>query len=198
MPIPLLDNIDRYAPVLARMVAETSWLPNPDTVRILGRAAFPTVRARSAHPRFSKVIEDDETIGMYDDNTTPTWALLWAHGIKGGTRTGWGFAHVWTAADDINAYTSLANLAMIRECFASLTDKDGPLTGYLQWHAWTVYHWRPDHTAQPTMPPEYNNIRWRYLPLFREPKQFISQRIAELDNERVRILRPIMQSRGML
>ena len=87
---------------------------------------------------------------MYDDNTTPRWATLWAHGTgRASGCPGWGFAHVWSASDDINSYTHLANLAMIPECFASLTDKNGPLTGYLRWHAWTVYGWKPDHVDPP-------------------------------------------------
>ena len=107
------------------------------------------------------------------------------------------FAHVWPASDDINAYARLANLAMVPECFANLTDKNGPLTGYLRWHAWTVYGWKPNH-AEPQMPAGYSDIQWRYLPRFDAPRVFIGQRIAELDNERVRILRSIMEVRGML
>jgi hypothetical protein len=87
---------------------------------------------------------------------------------------------------------------IVPECFASLTDKDGPLTGYLQWHAWTVYGWKPNHVVAPQMPADYNPDLWRYLPEFEGPKRFISQRISELDNERIRILRPIMGTCGML
>lgn len=87
---------------------------------------------------------------------------------------------------------------MIPECFASLTDKDGPLTGYLRWHAWTVYGWKPDHADPPQMPADYNDAQWRYFPKFDSPRYFIGQRIAELGNERIRILRPIMAVRGML
>jgi hypothetical protein len=42
------------------------------------------------------------------------------------------------------AYTHLANLAMVPEPFASLTDKNGPLTVFLRWHAWEVYGWKPE------------------------------------------------------
>lgn len=198
MPIPPLEPLDQYFQDLCRMVAKTSWLPHPDTVRALGRAAFPTSRAKRQHPRFTSISKNGEPVGMYDDNTTPTWAILWAHGIVGGDRTGWGFAHVWPASDDINSYTHLANLAMIPECFASLTDKDGPLTGYLRWHAWTVYGWKPDHVEPPQMPVDYNNIQWRYFSKFDAPRIFIGQRLSKLNNKRVRILRSIMEMRGML
>ena len=87
---------------------------------------------------------------------------------------------------------------MIPECFASLTDKDGPLTGYLRWHAWTVYGWKPDHVEPPQMPVDYNNIQWRYFSKFDAPRIFIGQRLSKLNNKRVRILRSIMEMRGML
>ncbi len=197
MPIPPLESLGEYFPALAYMVAKTSWLPHPDTVKALGRAVFPTSRARRQHPRFTHISENGKPVGMYDDNATPAWAILWAHGIVGGSRKGWGFAHIWPSSDDINSYSHLANLAMIPECFASLTDKEGPLTGYLRWHAWTVYHWKPDHIETPQIPRDYDKIQWRYFSKFDQPREFISQRLAKLDNERVRILRPIMEESGI-
>ena len=189
---PQCEPIDEYVPTLCHMVAQTSWLPNPETVLALGRAAIPTSRARTGRPRLGSILEKGKPVGMYDENTTPTWAMLWAHGIPGGKRTGWCFAHVWTAADDVKSYTNVANLAMVRECFAGLTDKDGPLTGYLRWHAWTVYKWKPDHVGPPPVPVGYNDIKWRYLPRCEDPRKFIDQQIEQWDNQRLRILREIM------
>src|SRR5690242_7342819 len=123
--LPHFVQLDDYVPSLCRIVAQTSWLPHPDTVRAVGRAVFPTSRARKDRQRFTPILQEGQVVGMYDDNTTPTWALLWAHGIGRGSRTGWAFAHVWTASDDINSYTHPANLAMVPECLASLTDKSG-------------------------------------------------------------------------
>jgi hypothetical protein len=48
------------------------------------------------------------------------------------------------------------------------------------------------------MPADYNADLWRYLPKFDRPKSFIAKRVSELDNERVRILRPVMETCGML
>ncbi len=69
--------------MLAQMVAKTSWLPHPETVEALGKAVFPTVRARKGFPRCSHLMEDSQPIGMFDDNATPSWALLWSHSIQG-------------------------------------------------------------------------------------------------------------------
>ena len=108
MRTPLLEPLDQYFSSLARMVANTSWLPHPDTVYALGRAAFPTARARRGHPRFTFICDNGKRVGMYDDNTTPRWAILGAHGIRNWRdRKGWAFAHVWRSreSDNINSYT---------------------------------------------------------------------------------------------
>lgn len=57
--------------MLAQMVAKTSWLPHPDTVKALGGAVFPTVRARKGSPRCSYLMENGQPIGIFDDNATP-------------------------------------------------------------------------------------------------------------------------------
>ena len=107
-------NIESYGPALVRIVSETSWLADPETVKAIGRAVFPTVRARKNHKRSGEVIRDGEAVGMYDDNTTPRWALLWAHGTPithhPSKRT---FAHVWEGADDIASYRHLANIVIL-------------------------------------------------------------------------------------
>ena len=182
------------------MVANTSWLPHPDTVHALGRAAFPTARARRGHPRFTFICDNGKRVGMYDDNTTPRWAILGAHGIRNWRdRKGWAFAHVWPspASDNINSFSHLANLVMIPECFASLTDKNCPLTGYLRWHAKTVYGWKPDD-EEPQMPVDYNNVQWRYLPKFDEPRTFINQQLDQLNNAWSRPLKEIAKNNSSL
>jgi hypothetical protein len=136
---------------------------------------------------------------MYDDNTTPRWSMLWAHGIPV-TRhpSGRTFAHVWEGADDITAYTHLANMVMVPEPFAALTDKSGPLTHYLRWHGWSVYGWKPAHAEVPAMPADFADFRWRYLPAIGDPMGFIRQRLLTLNNGRTRVLRPIMAGLGRL
>jgi hypothetical protein len=84
------------------------------------------------------------------------------------------------------------------EPFASLTDKNGPLTGFLRWHSWDVYHWKPERQPAPTKPDGYDSIAWRHLEAVVDPKALICQRLAAADNQRKRILRPIMESRQLL
>jgi hypothetical protein len=194
MPIPSVPSLAPYVPALVGMVTQTSLLPNPEVVRSLGGAVFPTQRYRSGHRRLSHILQNGEPIGMYDDNATPEWAIFWAHGRTGTRPKGWTIAHVWPAGEDIAAYTHAANLLMVPEPFASLTDKTGPLTCFLRWHAWTAYTWKPAAEAEPQKPLHYDEINWRYLPMAPNPGELIRQRLAQLNNERVRILQPLMNS----
>jgi len=198
MPIPQPDPLDEFIPALARMVARTSWLPNQAVVASLAGAVFPTSRYRRENPRLSTIQENGDLVGMYDDNATPEWAIFWAHGLSGMRPKGWTIAHVWPSCDDLKCYTHLANLAMVREPLASLTDKSGPLTRFLRWHAWEVYKWKPAREPAPTKPDGYHEVRWRYLETAGDPNALIRQRLAQCDNQRTRILRPIMESRQSL
>ncbi len=198
MRIPDVEDLNRYSLRLASMVAETSWLPNPNTVDAFQGAVFPTSRYKRGHERFSTIKEDGVPIGMYDDNATPEWAMFWAHGLTGTREKGWTIAHVWPASNDINSYTHIANLAIVPEPFASLTDKIGPLTAFLRWHAWNAYRWKPARETNPTRPDGYDQVKWRYLPYESEPRELIRNRFYQLNNERTRTLRQIMERRKML
>jgi hypothetical protein len=196
---PKAEIPQEYLLTLAKMVAGTSWLPNPKTVSDLGRAAFPALRARKEKPRLTHFLENGEPAGMYDDNATPAWALFWAHGIIKGTRPkGWTVAHVWPETDCVHSFTHLANLALIPECFGTLTDKGGPLTQFLRWHAWEVYAWKPVSAPEPTRPSHYEQVVWRYFERSGHPREWIRQMVIESDNQRTNIMRPIMLMKGML
>jgi hypothetical protein len=196
MRIPDVEDLSEYYITLVPMVARTSWLPNRDTVKALQGAVFPTSRYKSGHGRFSHIEENGVIVGMYDD--TPEWAMFWAHGLTGTRQRGWTIAHIWPASDDICSYTEVANLALVPEPFASLTDKDGPLAAFLRWHAWEAYGWKPKQQADPTKPNGFDDISWRYLRGEESPRALIRKQIYRRNNERTRILRPIMERRKML
>jgi len=103
-------------------------------------------------------------------------------------------AHVWAETDCIHSFTHLANLALIPECFGTLTDKTGPLTTFLRWPAWHTYQWKPKHEAEPPMPDGYDSITWRYFENVPDPQALILQRLRKLNNARTRILLPLMES----
>jgi|ERR1035437_5064382 hypothetical protein len=192
-PYPPLPALSHYHLPLSVMVAETSYLPHPEVVAAFDGAVFPTVRARKKTEKFT-IGETQTGRVMYDDNTTPRWAMMWAHGYGATARlSGWMHAHVWTAADEVDAYTHLANLVMIPESFGSLTDKAGPLTSYLRWHAWAKYGWKPKTGSALQEPAGYAQIKWRYLEPASDPIGEVRQLVSRLRNQRVIILRDLMQ-----
>lgn len=181
-PPPSLDHLTEPAKAFCL-------LPDPATVAVLGRALFPTIRASRANRRFGTTTVNGTTV-MFDDNTTPRWALLWSHGHPMTSQPrGWTVAHVWPNTQDPHAYTHPANLLLVAEPLAGLTDKDAPLARHLRYHASHVYGWRPHDTPEPCRPEDHNEDGWRYLDGIKAPDDHIQQRIAALDNERLRIMR---------
>jgi hypothetical protein len=173
---------------LAQIVLRHTLLPNPVTVAAFRGAVFPSIRDQRNRVTVGEV---GGRRVLLDDNVTPRWALLWAHGITATHHlAGWTFAHVWSASKDPEAYTHLANLCMMPEFFGSLSDKRGPLCPYLRHHAWLRYGWCLG-SDEPVRPDGYEALDWHYLPEIPDPVGFVEARLAELDNERVRLLRAI-------
>ena len=159
-------NISREdAVALSSTAVRYCRLPHPDVVKRLGSAVFPVVRAKGGNGKRGTcdTIKDrngQDRIVMYDDNTTPRWALLWSHGlVQMAHPTGWTFAHVWDESDDPDAYTHPANIVMMPECFGSLSDKQGPLVLHLRHHAHLVYGWRPANCSPVERPSGYDDLR---------------------------------------
>jgi len=186
MPYPKIDGLD-YESVrtLIEIFARYCWLPDANTVKSFGTSAvFPTVRAGNGKKRLTA--EDGI---MFDDNTTPRWALAWTHGLKG-KGEGWMICHVWDKSDS-STYTHLANLALVRECFGSLTDKNGPLVNYLRYHAAVHYNWRPDGKSI-EKPVYYDEIKWNYLPKNEsDGRKLIEENLIKKECNRRSILRDL-------
>lgn len=172
---------------LATRILPYCYLPHPEVVSAFaGNAVFPTIRAR---PR-GYVNERDGV--LYDSNKSPKWAILWAHGIGRRLGQGWMLAHVWPTPHDPNSYTNLANLAIIPECYGTLTDKEGPLAPYLRYHAVSRYGWKPDGASAPKTPDGYSDIPFSYLGRHNNPTGFVRSRLIALNNQRVQKLRALM------
>ena len=188
MPFKSPPRLDLDAASLAEIATKHCKLPHPETVRACSSAIFPTIRDQKLRGRL------DETGSIYlDDNVTPRWALFWTHGI-GQTHhpSGWTIAHVWGVPKDPTAYTHLANLVLMPEALASLSDKNGPLSQYLQYHAQSVYSWSPQGCPAVTKPSNYDALSWQYFQPYPDPLGFVADRMKTLKNQRVYHLRPLM------
>jgi hypothetical protein len=165
LPPVVIDHVATRAFIDA--VVPLCRFPNPDVVAQLGgREVFGTIRANGGNARFDLGQTSSGAKVMYDDNTTPRLAFLWAHGClmtahprfqedDGKKRSHYVFAHVWEAAQDVNAYTNVANLVAVPKYTASLTDGNGPLASYFQYHAYSVYGWKPAMMPNPPIPVDY-------------------------------------------
>lgn len=172
---------------LVKIVVPHCRLPHPVVVKRMEGAVFPAIRGSSKQRGETNIVDGREI--MYDDNTTPRWAFLWAHGFSTTAHPkGWTFAHVWDDVKSPDAFTHLANLAMMPESFGTLSDKQGPLVPYLRHHAQAVYGWRPVHEHPTTKPPGYDDLTWEYLDSIPDPTDFIRKRLAGSKAKRARVL----------
>lgn len=120
---------------------------------------------------------------------------MWAHGIPGKSKTstvGWTISHVWDRSKDVEAYTHLANLALLPEYLGSLSDKQGPLTRHLRYHAWAVYGWKPADVEPPAKPDGYDGIVWNYLSPITDPAGFVQAEFGKANCKRSKVLKPLM------
>lgn len=198
MPWPKPVIPTKYHIVLAQIVAETSWLPDPAVVRVFPGPVFPTIRKKKDAEIGTSVTDASGVlIGMYDNNTTPKLAIGWTHGLASSTK-GWTIAHIWPSSEDVNSYTNLANLALVPEALSTTTDKDGPLTSYLRWHAWEKYGWHPTGTPVPDKKPAgYSAIPWRYLKGLPHPKEAVQEKLESITGQKLINLRKIMREPGL-
>lgn len=191
-PLPAAPCLKSSALDLVKIAAEHCLLPNQNVVAKFASAVFPTVRgSREKRMKVDKL--QSGQVVLNDDNVTPRWALFRPHGCSATHhRSGWTVAHVWDHVRDPDAYTHPANLALIPEPLAALSDKKGPLRDFLRWHSLTVYGWKPKKTECPTKPQGFDGVVWKYLEDFFDPVGFVQWQMSRLKNERVRLLKQLV------
>ncbi len=186
--LPILPDFTHAGEVIAAL-ASYILLPHPNVVAKLDCSVFPSIRDQKNRITVSSI--GDRKV-LLDDNTTPRWAMLWSHGYTTTAHPkGWTFAHVWARPKDPDCYTHLANLAMMPEYLASLSDKDGPLCAFLRYHAWEQYGWKPMGEDEPPQPKTYEGIKWCYLREENNPNGCVRSRVEILGNKRCKLLRKL-------
>lgn len=69
--------------------------------------------------------------------------------------------------------------------------RDGAVAS-LRYHSQEVYGWRPKGFDEIEKPMQFDDIEFRYFDYQADPMNFVRNRLSELNNQRSRILRPLM------
>jgi hypothetical protein len=152
---------------LTNILVSKSLFPHPAVVAQFEGPVLPSIRGNRQLGQRGTVIDWAGASILLDDNTTPRWSLLLAHGFgpnyPAGSR-GWSLAHIWPVPQCARSYTHLANLALVPLRLSSVTAAEGPAAAYLRFHSWQAYGWHPPDTGPPTEPSRYTELNWQYLP----------------------------------
>jgi hypothetical protein len=155
----LLDRFVRLAghPSIEHAVAAHTVFLAPETVaQCRGGALFPVVRDPRRRGELGRLPDGREV--LFDDNTTPTDAFLWAAGRAKGRDVQ--FNHVWPSASDPGAYTALWNLCCTPAFLAKATDTHAPTVAALRFRAWQLYGCLPVGTEPPVEPAGFADLPW--------------------------------------
>lgn len=147
-----------YASVEQAVAEHTVFLDPSVVAQTSGQPVFPSIRNMLRRRQFD-VLTDGRRV-LLDDNTTPTDAFLWSAGQAKGPDVQ--FNHVWTAAQDVLAYTALWNVCATPAFLAKTTDgRNHPsVIATLQYRSFDLYGFHPQGTPVPTRPPGYDELRW--------------------------------------
>jgi hypothetical protein len=155
---------------------------HPETCKQLGNQhLFPVIRQDKQHPRETYA----ENV-MYDDNTAPTDAFLWANGIKRSDYRDVQFNHIYADSKNVELYTNLCNLVVTPAFIAKLTDKHG--SQLLKYRAYDLYGFTPN--GIPEKPSDYDELVWSEpLPYVESVEQVMRRIMKGKDNRTVRCAR---------
>lgn len=188
LPPPSSLEIEEIIAVTGILVSK-SFFPNPAVVAQFEGPVLPSIRGNRQLGSRGTVIEQSGASILLDDNTTPRWSLLLAHGFGPNypaSSRGWSLAHIWPVPQCPHSYTQLANLALVPFRLSSLTDAEGPAAAYLQFHSWQTYGWHPPGVRPPNKPPQYGELQWRYLPMVENAPLRVREYLASSGNDRAK------------
>jgi len=148
--------------VLHGVAAHTVFL-HPDTVdQSKGRALFRL--ARDPTRRGTIYTLPDGRSVMYDDNTGPTLAFLWAAQRAKGRDVQ--FNHVWGDPRNPDTYTALWNLCATPAFLAKTTDGSNhpEVVRLLRYRAFDLFGRVPASEERPSRPSGYESLPWLPAP----------------------------------
>lgn len=160
-----------YESTLQAVAAHTLFL-DPETVaQTRGEPVFPVIRNPNRRGEFT---EAEGRKVMYDDNTTPTLAILWASRRKKGPDVQ--YNHVFGDPRNPATYTALWNLCVTPAFLAKTTDGSNhpEVLAALRFRVVDLYGYWPTGEERPTEPEGYGELKWA------EPPEPIPDLEAEL------------------
>jgi hypothetical protein len=147
-----------YGSAAQAVAALTRWA-HPETVQQTGnRELFPVIRCRVISDRGRDTSLPNGRRVMMDDNTAPTEAFLFTHGISRSAYRDVQFNHVWQNANEVASYTSLANICVTPSFLSKLTDTDEEIAGLLRFRAYHLYSYAP--AGEIPAPAAYASVTW--------------------------------------
>ena len=150
-----------YGSTLQAVAAHTLFLDPVTVAQSRGEPVFPVIRNPNRRGEFTEV--DGRTV-MYDDNTTPTLALLWAARRKKGPDVQ--YNHVFGDPRNPATYTALWNLCVTPAFLAKTTDGSNhpEVLAALRYRVVEIYGCWPAGEERPTEPPGYRDLTWAASP----------------------------------
>ncbi|WP_297492431.1 hypothetical protein [Acidocella sp.] len=147
---------------IEQIIASLTVFSHPNTVaQTSNQAIFRTIRARGDNKRHNVGMASGRLV-MYDDNTVPQDAFLWANGFRYKTEfPECQFNHIYGGVHCQNPeiYTSLANICITPAFLAKLTDTHRSIPALLKFRSFTLYGWAPNGEI-PKKPDNYDSLEW--------------------------------------
>ena len=178
----ILDQVIKKAgyPSLLHLVAENTLFTHPETVKRTGnKNLFRTVRD---FPQRGKIIDWSDNIKvMCCDNEGPNRAFVWCNGDFKYSEVQ--FNHIYSDSQNVDIYTSIANLCVTPAFTAKLTDTDEEIKQLLRYRAFDLYGFYQGNI--PLKPSNYSSLNWKpFLPVINDLETYLLKRLNECKKSR--------------
>lgn len=178
----ILDNLIKKLgyPALSHLVAEHVLFTHPDTVKQTNNKNLFRV-IRNGSKRGEIVDWNDNNKVMCCDNEGPNRALVWSNGDFKYSEVQ--FNHIYSDSQNVDVYTSIANICVTPAFIAKLTDTDNEVKGLLKYRTFDLYgFYQGDKPAKPQF---YEDLKWKeFLPSIGNLEQYLLKRLNDCKKSR--------------
>lgn len=177
-------------------VLELSYGSVSQAVASLTLFSHPSTVAQTNNKALFRIIRDMQKRGdilpdkqvVLCDNSSPQNAILWAHSMKYGQLKDVQYNHVYSMSNNVEYYTSLANICITPAYLAKLTDTNEEIKALLKYRVFDIYNFLPQDTARPLKPTDYDNLIWAdYFPEVKNLSEVLKKRMVKCAKSRINI-----------